>query len=151
MINMELSYLLPQSVHLLKSRPSLVMSWEPDYPPSEYFEGNPDHCSGFLLRCRLTFSRSPSLFPNHLTKIIILVTSLKGYALRWAHAFLQTHSLQTLTHQHFFTVQVSFWSSPPTRGGREASSLSDRERGQKQTSLLNSGSLRRKRVGAIFH
>lgn len=74
---------------------------EPDLRLTEQYEGNPALCGGFLLQCRLAFSRSPSLFPNHSAKITFLVNALKGRALRWSQAYLTSHSLDTLTSEQF--------------------------------------------------
>lgn len=74
---------------------------EPDIRPSEHYDGDPDQCGGFLLQCHLSFMRSPSLFPTPVSKITYLVSALKGKALCWSHAFLQSHSMETLTYETF--------------------------------------------------
>lgn len=81
--------------------PPAFSSREPDYRPAELFDGNKDNCGGFLLQCRLAITRSPSLFPDNFSKVTLVVNSLKGRALQWAHSFLQSHSLETLTYQCF--------------------------------------------------
>lgn len=83
-----------------RSSPS-VSTREPDLRPSEIFEGNIDQCGGFLLQCRLAFARSPSMFPSNSARITYIVSALKGKALRWAQAFLASHSMETLSSQLF--------------------------------------------------
>lgn len=74
-------------------------SKESDFIPAELFEGDLDQCGD-----RLAFFRSPSLFPDHMSRLTFTVNSLKWKALRWAHTFLQSHSIEKLTFQCFLQV-----------------------------------------------
>uniref|UniRef100_A0A3Q3GRV2 DUF4939 domain-containing protein n=1 Tax=Kryptolebias marmoratus TaxID=37003 RepID=A0A3Q3GRV2_KRYMA len=69
--------------------------------PAECFDRDTDRCGGFLLQCNLAFARSPSLFPTHAAKITFIVAALKGRALRWAQAFLSSHSIDTMDFLRF--------------------------------------------------
>lgn len=84
---------------------------EPEYRPAELFEGDLDSCGGFLLQCHLVFTCSTSLFPDNSSRITFVVNSLKGKALRWAHTFLQSHSLET-TYQFFLQEFCSVFDHP---------------------------------------
>lgn len=72
-------------------------------PPSEIFEGDSDRCSGFLLQCSLNFRRNPLSFHSDQSKIIYIIQSLKGRALKWAESYLSDHSIDLLTLESFVT------------------------------------------------
>lgn len=54
-----------------------------------------------MLQYELAFSRSPSLFPSSAAKIMFIISALKGSALRWAKAYLHSHTVATLSFQSF--------------------------------------------------
>lgn len=70
------------------------------YPP-ESFDGDPDRFGGFLLQCKLAFSRAPVAYNSDNAKITFLVRALKGQALRWSEAFFDSHPIEQLTYAQF--------------------------------------------------
>lgn len=74
---------------------------EPDFSPSEQFEGNPKLFEGFLLQCYLTFCRAPDTYVSDAARITYIVSALKGEALRWAHAHLRSQPIDSLSYSSF--------------------------------------------------
>uniref|UniRef100_A0A3B3IPX6 CCHC-type domain-containing protein n=1 Tax=Oryzias latipes TaxID=8090 RepID=A0A3B3IPX6_ORYLA len=67
----------------------------------EPFFGNVEACGGFLLQCRLLFQQAPSYYQSDLSKITLVVNSLRNKALQWAQAFLAVNPTSHLSFEHF--------------------------------------------------
>uniref|UniRef100_A0A3Q3AJP0 Ty3 transposon capsid-like protein domain-containing protein n=1 Tax=Kryptolebias marmoratus TaxID=37003 RepID=A0A3Q3AJP0_KRYMA len=103
----------PVSAAVTVPRPPLqLLVQEPELKPAECFDGDTDRCGGFLLQCNFAFARSPSLFVSHASKIIYIVSVLKGRALRWAQAFLNSHPIETLLSQRFIQEFLQVFDHP---------------------------------------
>lgn len=68
---------------------------------SKLFCGEPEVCGGFILQCQLAFQRAPLLYSTDAVKISYLVSQLKGEVLRWAHACMSSHPINSLTFSLF--------------------------------------------------
>lgn len=66
------------------------------------------HCGGFVLQCRLAFYCAPTTYSFHVAKITFVISALKGEALRWAHSYLTTHKIGTLTFSQFESFLLVF-------------------------------------------
>uniref|UniRef100_A0A3B3HV01 Gypsy retrotransposon integrase-like protein 1 n=1 Tax=Oryzias latipes TaxID=8090 RepID=A0A3B3HV01_ORYLA len=67
----------------------------------EPFFGDVEACGGFLLQCRLLFQQAPSYYQSDLSKITLVVNSLRNKALQWAQAFLAVNPTSHLSFEHF--------------------------------------------------
>ncbi|XP_078787100.1 uncharacterized protein LOC144983742 isoform X2 [Oryzias latipes] len=67
----------------------------------EPFHGDVEACGGFLLQCRLLFQQAPRYYNSDLSKITLIINSLRYKALQWAQAFLTTNPVTHLSYEHF--------------------------------------------------
>ncbi|XP_078812567.1 uncharacterized protein LOC144996750 [Oryzias latipes] len=68
--------------------------------PEPYF-GDGEACRGFLLKCRLLFQQAPRYYNSDLSKITLIINSLRNKALQWAQAFLAINPVSQLTYECF--------------------------------------------------
>lgn len=74
---------------------------EQNLKPSELFDGIPDLCGGLLLQCKLAFKRAHMLYSSDLAKVSHIIDQLKEDTLRWAHSYMGSHLLNSLTFSMF--------------------------------------------------
>uniref|UniRef100_A0A3P9IHF7 Reverse transcriptase n=1 Tax=Oryzias latipes TaxID=8090 RepID=A0A3P9IHF7_ORYLA len=68
--------------------------------PEPYFS-DVKACGGFLLQCRLLFQQAPRYYNSDLSKITLIINSLRNKALQWAQAFLAINPVSQLTYECF--------------------------------------------------
>uniref|UniRef100_A0A3B3HRG1 Gypsy retrotransposon integrase-like protein 1 n=1 Tax=Oryzias latipes TaxID=8090 RepID=A0A3B3HRG1_ORYLA len=68
--------------------------------PEPYF-GDVKAFGVFLLQCHLLFLQAPRYYNSDLSKITLIINSLRNKALQWAQAFLAVNPVTHLTYEHF--------------------------------------------------
>ncbi|KAL0151330.1 hypothetical protein M9458_053324 [Cirrhinus mrigala] len=83
------------------STPSMTASTPIARP--QYYSGEPEGCSGFLLQCSLFIEANSQSFPNDIAKIAFVMSLLTGRALQWAEALWNGKSAVLASLDTFFT------------------------------------------------
>uniref|UniRef100_A0A3B3HIF1 Gypsy retrotransposon integrase-like protein 1 n=1 Tax=Oryzias latipes TaxID=8090 RepID=A0A3B3HIF1_ORYLA len=69
----------------------------------ELFLGDVEACGGFLLQCELIFQQAPRYYHTDLSKITLVINSLRNKALQWAQAFISANPFSHLSYDRFLT------------------------------------------------
>uniref|UniRef100_A0A3B3I2Y3 ribonuclease H n=1 Tax=Oryzias latipes TaxID=8090 RepID=A0A3B3I2Y3_ORYLA len=67
----------------------------------EPFFGDVEACGGFLLQCQLIFHQAPRYYHSDLSKITLIINSLRNKALKWAQAFIASNPISHLPYELF--------------------------------------------------
>ncbi|KAL0198835.1 hypothetical protein M9458_007375, partial [Cirrhinus mrigala] len=83
------------------STPSMIASTPIARP--QYYSGEPEGCSGFLLQCSLFIEANSQSLPNDIAKTAFVMSLLTGRALQWAEALWNRKSAVLASLDTFFT------------------------------------------------
>ncbi|XP_023805578.1 uncharacterized protein LOC111946457 [Oryzias latipes] len=96
----------------------------------EPFFGDVEACGGFLLQCSLLFQQAPRYYDSDLSKITLIINSLRNKALQWAQAFLAANPVTHLSYEHFISEFRLVFDQPRKReeASRKLLALKQRSR-----------------------
>ncbi|KAK3554597.1 hypothetical protein QTP70_027889, partial [Hemibagrus guttatus] len=79
------------------------------------YSGSAEDCNGFLLQCSLVLEMQPHLYPTERSKVVFIITQLRGQALLWAESLWSQNSPVTQSYsgfvEHFKVFRKPFWDS----------------------------------------
>uniref|UniRef100_A0A3B3HWK5 ribonuclease H n=1 Tax=Oryzias latipes TaxID=8090 RepID=A0A3B3HWK5_ORYLA len=78
----------------------------------EPFSGDVEACGGFLLQCQLICQQAPRYYQSDLSKISLIINSLRNKALQWAQAYLSTNPISQITYEHFLREFRQIFDQP---------------------------------------
>uniref|UniRef100_A0A3B3IIP9 DUF4939 domain-containing protein n=1 Tax=Oryzias latipes TaxID=8090 RepID=A0A3B3IIP9_ORYLA len=94
--------------------------------PEPYF-GDVKAFGGFLLQCHLLFLQAPRYYNSDLSKITLIINSLRNKALQWAQAFLAVNPVTHLTYEHFIEELKLVFDQPRKKNGVGVGGCGDRQ------------------------